>query len=81
VTAANPKKITALAGHELNPNPSPMAAAIKPPTRADKNQESLKTAFSRNGDLQPLVDYEDKDQAAVEGVLLAHILPGRATFR
>jgi hypothetical protein len=81
VTTANPKKIAALAGHELSPNPSPMAAAIKPPTRADKSQESLKISFPGNGDLQPLVDYEDNDQAAVEGVLLAHILSGRATFR
>jgi hypothetical protein len=48
--AANPKKITALAGHELNPNPAPRAAAIKPPARADKSQESLKTSFSRNGE-------------------------------
>jgi hypothetical protein len=39
-------------GHKLNPNPAAMAAAIKPPTRADKSQESLKTSFSRNGDLR-----------------------------
>jgi hypothetical protein len=52
VTAANPKKIAVLAGHELNPNPSPTAAAIKPPARAVKTQESLKTAFSPKRDLQ-----------------------------
>jgi hypothetical protein len=49
---ANAKKIAALAGQELNPNPAAMAAAIKPPTRADKSQESLTTSFSRKGDLQ-----------------------------
>ena len=48
MTAADPKKIAALAGQELSPNPSPMAAAIKPPARADKNQESLKP-FVPNG--------------------------------
>ena len=29
--------------------------------------------------LQPLVDYEDNNQAAVEGGFLAHIIAGRAT--
>ena len=46
MTTANPKKIAALAGQELSPNPSPMAAAMKPPARAGKNKESLKTTSS-----------------------------------
>jgi hypothetical protein len=37
------QKMAALASHELNPNRAAMAAAITPPTRADKSQESLTT--------------------------------------
>ena len=37
------QKMAALASHELDPNRAAMAAAITPPTRADKSQESLTT--------------------------------------
>jgi hypothetical protein len=65
------QKISALASHELNPNPAAMAAAITPPTSADKSQESLTTTSL----LSPR-QRDDRGHARILQIQLKRI-PGR----